>query len=91
MQFERLTLQLWRVIIKHNEEGTVTKLPPKFIRPCGLCWYGPCMCSVVTDAKHKATPPGKDDHIWTKTAAEVDAATAEFRREMQAISAWRNK
>ncbi len=49
--------------------------------PCGNCYHGPCVCVGVTDTKHKIIPAGKDDHIWTKTPAEVIASTYTFIRE----------
>jgi len=45
---------------------------------CGRCRLGPCMCIGISGPKNLIIPPPNDDHIWTKTAAEVIASTYSF-------------
>jgi hypothetical protein len=73
----------------------VYRLPEREPRPCGLCWYGPCMCSGVTDTTHKIIPACKSEPglgyrglAYTDPVARrlIEQDTAAFIAEMRRYS-----
>lgn len=71
----------------------VDKLPERELRPCGLCWFGPCMCDGVTDTRHKIIPAHPSEPAMTYRGMAytnpiarqmIDTDTASFRADMQA-------
>jgi hypothetical protein len=79
----------------------VSRLPMREPQPCGLCWYGKCMCTGVTDTTHqqyllnKIVPACKSEPglgyrglAYTDPVARrlVDQDTAAFIAEMRRFS-----
>ena len=48
------------------------------VNGCGLCYMGPCMCSIIQPSKHATVPVNIDDHMITVDPFRVRANTVAF-------------